>query len=154
MLTTHKISAELYFETFELLAVHTALEDYAIAYALNKHLKLQLYRTGQDMKLNDSISFSLFEWMDELSDTHWSLFKNHTEQEQEASLGGLFENDRSMSMGYLVNELKEVDYFLKIQSDGAELANHIVSEVNKIPNVITAYTIDVETLQSRKNLIV
>jgi len=153
MLTTHKISPELYFETFELLAIHTALEDYAMAYALNAHLKLRLYRPGQDMTLSDSVSFSLFEWMDEMSDTQWTLFNNQTKQEQNGLLGGLFDNDSAMGIKYLVNERKEVDYFLKIQSDDLRLAQQTVGQINKIPEVITAYVIDVETLQSRKNLI-
>lgn len=153
MLTTHKISPELYFETFELLAIHTALEDYAMAYALNAHLKLRLYRPGQDMTLSDTVSFSLFEWMDEMSDTQWTLFNNQTKQEQNGLLGGLFDNDSTMGIKYLVNERKEVDYFLKIQSDDLRLAQQTVGQINKIPEVITAYVIDVETLQSRKNLI-
>ena len=124
-----------------------------MAYALNSHLKLRLYRPGQDMTLSGSVSFSLFEWMDEMSDTQWTLFNNQTKQEQNGLLGGLFDNDSAMGIKYLVNERKEVDYFLKIQSDDLRLAQQTVGQINKIPEVITAYVIDVETLQSRKYLI-
>ena len=116
MLTTHKISAELYFESFELLAFHTTLEDYAMAYALNKKLKLRLQRTKKDINLVEASSFSLFEWIDELNDNHWMLFKNKSDKQIDGSLGGLFENDKTIYTDYLVNERKEVDYFLKIEN--------------------------------------
>jgi hypothetical protein len=153
MLTTHKISAELYFDTFELLAIHAALEDYTIAYTLNKYLKLNLSRCKRDIRLSNLASFSLFEWMDKLSETNWILFKNQSDKEQEGLLGGLFDNDKTTTINYLVSERKEVDYFLKIQSDESSIINDIVNEVNKIPDVLTAYAIDVEKLRSRKNLI-
>lgn len=153
MLTTHKISAELYFESFELLAFHTALEDYAMAYALNKSLKLQLQRAKKDISLLDSVTFTVFEWIDELSDNHWMLFKNKSKRQQDSTLGGLFDNDKATYANYLVTERKEVDFFLKIQTDESNLVKRVTKEVNKIPEIITAYMIDAESLQSRKNLI-
>ncbi len=154
MYTTHKISAELYFETFELLAVHTALDDYSLAYYLNKYLKLQLRRTKEDLNLKKMESFSIFEWMDNLSENYWTLFKNQSSQQHEGSVGGLFDNDKYMVTNYLISEKKEVDYFLKIQTEESDLVNSALNEINKIPNIVTAYLVNVDTLLSRKNLII
>ncbi len=153
MLTTHKISAELYFETFDLIAVHATLEDYTMAYTLNKLGRLHLKRSDKDLDFGKGASFSFFEWMDEVSDTHWTLFANHCKSQQSNSGAGLFLENVGTITHHLVAERKEVDYFLKIETDQKGLVDKMVEKVIEIPNIVTAYSIDANTLKSKKNLI-
>lgn len=153
MLTTHKISAELYLESFELIALHSTLVDYSMAYELNFAGKLHLKRSRKDLKLGKGTSFSVFEWIDEVRDNHWALFANQCRTAQNNSKGGLFVEDVAMVTSHLVKERKEVDYFLKIETAQKGLVDKMVQKFNKIPSVVTAYRIDADTLKSKKNLI-
>lgn len=153
MLTTHKISAELYLESFELIALHSSLEDYAMAYTLNQEGGLQLKRGTKDQSLGDGISFSLYEWVDEVRDNHYTLFANHRSMEHNQKADGLFDEDIATVTHHLIEERKEVDYFLKIETDQADLVEKMVKKFNGLPNVVTAYRIYADTLKSKKNLI-
>ncbi len=153
MLTTHKISADFYDDNFQLIAIHCGLEDYAVGYAINAICGLQLKRMENDLKFNQDLTFSVFEWDDELSDTYWTLISNKCTVETLIPSDGLFENRTSSRMDYLIKEHKEVDYLLKV--DGGEIAmiNEQVKSINRIPKVVTAYPLETQTLKSKRNLI-
>ena len=114
ILTTHKISADLYDESFSLIAIHSNLEDYAITYAINSSCGLYLKRMKKDLRLDGKMSFSVFDWDDEMSEMYWTLISNKCEVEEEMPSLGLFDNNVSRRTDYLVKERKEVDYFLKV----------------------------------------
>lgn len=158
MVTTHKISTELYDDSFQLIAMHCGLESYAIAYHLNSYIKLKLNR--KEEKKEDEIykvgwleSFPIYEWKDELKDQYWTLIANTVTQENKNDSYGLFSNEILINKMHLVKERKEVDYFLKIETEDATLLNEIIKKINLIPKVVTAYSIDVNTLKSKRNLI-
>lgn len=153
MLTTHKISAELYLEAFELIALHSTLEDYAMAYMLNQEGSLKLKRVSKDQNLGDGISFPTFEWVDEIGDSQYTLFANHCRMEQNHKANGLFDEATATVTHHLIEERKEVDYFLKIDTDQADLTEQMIKKFNGLPNVVTVYKIDADTLKSKKNLI-
>ena len=71
------------------------------------------------------------------------------------SSSGLFSNELPESIvTYLLPEYKRADYFLKIQSDFEIIPmRKLIFEINDIKQVISAYTIDVEDLKSKSNLI-
>src|SRR5690606_2512361 len=49
MLTTHRISDELYDDSYSLIAIHSDLEDYAMTYAINSECGLHLKRMDKDL---------------------------------------------------------------------------------------------------------
>ena len=54
----------------------------------------------------------------------------------------------------LIQEKKQIDYFLKIDSDfDTQELNEIIKKVNSIKNVITSYNIIPQTLKSKDFLI-
>ena len=77
----------------------------------------------------------------------------------EASLqssGGLFDESDSekVTTYYLLQEFKKVDYFLTIYSDVDSIPiATIVSEINKIKQVISAYSVEADQIKSKNNLI-
>ena len=153
MLTTHKISADFYDDNFQLIAIHCGIEDYAMGYAINSICGLHLKRMEGDLELNQSLSFSIFEWEDGLSDNYWTLIANKCAIMEIMPSTGLFENNTSIRTDYLIKEKREVDYFLKVDA-GTELAvEPYVKAINKIPSVVTAYQVDTQTLKSKRNLI-
>ena len=153
MLTTHKISADFYDDSFKLIAIHSDLEDYAMTYAINSNCGLHLKRMAQDLHLDENLSFSVFDWDDEMNDIYWTLVSNKCVVEEVIPSGGLFENNVSIRTIHLVVERKEVDFFLKVDAAEDAAFAQKVKSINKIAKVITAYPIDTETLKSKRNLI-
>lgn len=152
-LTTHRISADLYDDNFSLIAIHSNLEDYAITYAINSACGLKLKRMKKDLCLDGHMSFSLFDWDDELNDVYWTLISNKCEVREETPSLGLFENNVITRTDHLIKEKKEVDYFLKVDAENEDLYSQKIKFINKISKVITAYPLDTQNLKSKRNLI-
>ncbi|MCK0158581.1 IPExxxVDY family protein [Cellulophaga sp. F20128] len=153
MATTHKISEDFFEDSFLLIALHSNLEDYAIGYSFNLHLKSNFKRAKTDLDVNQHISFPFFEWDDIKNDIRWTLISNHSKLEELEKQDGLFSNESSYTTHYLIPEHKEVDYFLKIEQEDEKELESILKQIVNMPNVVTAYSIDVENLKSKNNLI-
>ncbi|MFD2100036.1 IPExxxVDY family protein [Flagellimonas iocasae] len=153
MLTTHKISADFYDDSFKLIAIHSDLEDYAMTYAINSQCGLHLKRMAKDLHLDENLSFSVFDWDDEMNDIYWTLVSNKCVVEEVIPSGGLFENNVSVRTNHLIKERKEVDYFLKVDAAEESTFAQKLKSINRISKVITAYSINTETLKSKRNLI-
>ena len=64
----------------------------------------------------------------------------------------LFKEDYQTAI--LIQEKKQIDYFLKIDSDfDTQELNEVIKKVNSIKNVITSYNINPQTLKSKDFLI-
>ncbi|PTX60597.1 hypothetical protein C8N46_106243 [Kordia periserrulae] len=146
-------------DTYTLIAIHCSAEDYRLAYLLNSNLNLRLARKEEDLDYNYmEASFSIYEWNDEKNFVKWNLVANTSkkEVEQVASAGSLFSEQtgkRTVSK-YLIPEQKRVDYFVKISSENhVKSPKIILSNINAIAEVITAYIVDANQLKSKNNLI-
>lgn len=136
---------------FSLFAIHSNLEDYALAYALNKTFGLHLKRTPEDLELNTDGFFIVFNWNDKAAYREWTLFKNSGSEYGEGASAGLFKDEPEVKRRCLIPEKREVDYFLKLE--GAENNLNVLPELLSIPKVITAYRLETAKLKSRNNLI-
>lgn len=151
--TTYKISEVFCDESFSLLAIHSSMEDHNLVYAINGQLKIRLKRSRNDLDISPEVSFPFFEWRDDLNHRYWTLTTNTGTKEEYVDDEGLFQNESSFTRFHLVPEHKEVDYFLKIEQDDTESATTLVRSILCIPGVITAYSIDITNLKSKRNLI-
>ena len=161
-MANHKLILEGDFqEEFSLIAIHCSEEPYKMAYMLNKRMSLRLSRTKLDVDFSSQgldISFPLFEYEDELSYISYNLVsnKNKSLTAKFQSSGGLFSDVSSEKTitTFLLKEFKNVDYFLKIQSDYEKVSTRkLISTINEIEQVISAYTIESEKIKSKNNLI-
>ncbi|MGH1385005.1 IPExxxVDY family protein [Kordia sp.] len=146
-------------DNYTLIAIHCSAEDYRLAYLLNSNLNLKLARKQEDLDYNYmEASFSIYEWDDEKNFVTWNLVTNTSRKEVEriASAGSLFseqQGKRTVSK-YLIPERKKVDYFVKISTEShLKSPKIIVSKINAIAEVITAYILDANQLKSKNNLI-
>lgn len=153
MATTLKILEDFYEESFTLTAIHSDLEDYALAYAINAALKVRLERSNKDLDFSDQTLFPYFEWKDEFSERYWTLIVNQSEAETDNNFDGLFSNEPSYTKRQLVPEYKEVDYFLKVDQEDPEEDELILKTLQSVPKVIMAYNINTDKLKSKQNLI-
>lgn len=145
-------------DCFILLAIHCSVEDYRLAYLLNKELQINLQRNPKDLDYKyTSASYAIYEWEDEKQQVTWNLVSNICKKEEETltSTGTLFENPQRIVRQYnLVPEYKKVNFLLKIENDfNAVNERLIIDKIQKIPQIITVYGIATENLKSSNNLI-
>ena len=155
----HKLLVDdFYDDTYVLIAVHCRLEDYRLAYVINKHFGINLERKEKDLDLNyTSSSYAVYEWYNEANDTIWNLIANICKKEEESitSSGVLFIDDKKVTKTYnLLPELKQVDYFIKITNDTHQVNEKLmISKLQSIPQIITSYTVDWTKIKSKEHLI-
>lgn len=158
-MATHKLLVDDFYDaTYSLLAVHCRLEDYRLAYLLNKHLELQLERKASDLDFNYfSSSYSIYEWDNTADYITWNLVSNVCKKEEDAlySSGALFQDSDKIVKTYnLIPEFKNVDYFIKISNEIQNVnENVIISKLQAIPQIITSYTVDISSIKSKEHLI-
>jgi hypothetical protein len=148
-------------EPFALIAIHCSEEDYKLAYLMNHHLNMRLKRKKTDLDFSTEgllITFPLYDFEDVHKYTHFYLVANKCRSVEAGlqSSGGLFAEmaTEKSRVHYLLPELKKVDYFLKIYSDFETVPlRKILSEINEIKQVISAYTLDMNDIKSKNNLI-
>ena len=145
-------------DCFILLAIHCSIEDYRLAYLLNKELHINLQRNPKDLDYQyTAASYAIYEWEDKKQQVTWNLVANICKKEEETltSTGTLFENPQRIVRHYnLVPEYKKVNFLLKIENDfNAVNERLIIDKIQKIPQVITVYGILTENLKSSNNLI-
>ncbi len=137
-----------------LIAINSTLEDYRLAYSLNKNLNINLNSDPKGLEFTDKdCSFIVFNYTCNLTFNSWSLLANkHIFTVINTDENYLFEEDSKTS--YLINEKKEVDYFLKIIGDfDTNALQSLIQHIKKIKGVITSYTINPLTLKSKDYLI-
>ena len=145
--------------SYTLLAIHCTLEDFRVAYLLNKHLKTKLKRREEDLDLvNKNIYFALFEWLDQEKMITWNLISNVCKIEEEGQLRkeSLFNvPNKIIRTHYLIPEYKNVNYFLKINNDGIFINEKtVLNTIQQIPQIVTVYSLDASKLKSKDNLII
>lgn len=153
MTAVHKIMGDFYEDPFDLVAVHSSLEDYELVYFINMHLKSRFRRSETDFELSPAVSFPIFEWRDDPNEVCWSLITNNSISENNAPRTDLFKEEIAYTAHRLVPERKEVDYFLKIEQSHGNIETDVVKPLLSIPKIITAYQVDVDSLKSKTNLI-
>lgn len=146
---------------YGLVAIHSSLEDYRLAYFMNRELSILLEKSNHDIgvTINEGEScFSRFIFENPDDDSMWNLIQNKAKviSMQSNTSTSLFEDtDMSLTTSvFLMPELKKVDYVLKIENIPAHLElDDIVEKLLTIKQVATAYTIDHTKLKSKNNLI-
>ncbi len=138
----NKLDIEYEFE-FELIGIVSAAKDYKLAWAINKSIDIELIRD------NDHELF-----LRKKSKTQFAYYSHHTEH----TSFRLFKNrslNNGSAMGYLIPELKQMDYFLVVE--GEEILNNslnLAQQLNNINVVNTALKIATDKLKSKENLLV
>lgn len=142
-------------DDYALIGIHTALEDFKLAYLLNNVLKTQFKRADFSLdfdKKSNVATFSIYSYNNEKYDFEWYLISNSHSEELEDHTGLLALNTETIS--YLIPEKKRVDYFLKIVGDyHLDFIEETVKRINSLSQVVTSYTIEKDTLKSREFLI-
>lgn len=155
-----KLSLDDFFddEGFTLIGIHTSLEDYRLAYLLNTKLNIQLKRGKKDLDFSNHATYSIFEWNNEKQLITWSLVSNICKLETvntEISHSLFSDSGKLTETIYLLPELKKVNFLLKISEENLpeNKVQKILNNIQEIAQIVTAYSIDLDQLKSKNNLI-
>ena len=161
-MAVHKLHIDEFDEIdYQLIAIHTALEDYRLAYYINQNLLVTLKKSNcniQISSLNGETQFTRFIFEDEKAGISYDLIQNKNDivlSSQRVNQGLFAESNIPFSTKiYLIPEYKKVDYFLKIDNS-CKITNisEIMGHLKKIDRVSTVYSVEAEKIKSKNNLI-
>ncbi|MDN3678557.1 IPExxxVDY family protein [Flavobacterium paronense] len=160
-MAVHKLHLEEFDEIdYQLIAIHTSLEDYRLAYYINQKLPITLKKNNCNIQISNKegeTQFTRFVYEDS-KDIAWNLVQNQNDVfvPSQNSNQGLFaeSNNKFSTKIYLIPEFKKVDYFLKIENGEVNIdVLKIASCIKKIDRVSTVYAVEVEKIKSKNNLI-
>ena len=142
-------------EEYTLIGIHTTLEDFKLAYLLNKNLGISFYKSKDDLSfemMNKQTSFSIFNFSNKKYDFEWYLIANSSKRENQTESNELLLTSETKT--YLIPEKKKVDFFIKITGCLAySFISETIETIKTIDQIITSYPIDKNTLKSRDFLI-
>ena len=152
---SHSLGIEICEDEYSLIGIHTTLEDFKLAYLLNKNLGTHFYKSKEDLsyeKLKKQASFSIFNYSNIKYDFEWFLIANSSKRENQTEANELLLTSETKT--YLIPEKKKVDFFIKIIGNFQySFIAETVHKIKTIDQVITSYSIDKNTLKSKDFLI-
>ena len=146
---------------YYLIAIHTSLEDYRLAFFINQKLPINLSKSKNEIQINikeGETKFSRYYYHNIEKAISWNLIQNKGEVVQQKKDNGqnLFSNLtlEVATKVYLLPEFKKVDYFLKIENlDETMNGIKIQTALNSIDNISAIYTVETNKIKSKNNLI-
>ena len=153
----HKIQINDFIsDDYELIAIHSSLEDYKLAYSLNVVLSIQLSKNLSYVEIaipEGKSAFGNYIFDDEESDVQWSLIENKTTIVTSKKKSSQLFDQVDITV-FLLPEYKKADFLLKIENIDYQFDEvDMIEKILSIKNVTTAYTIETTNLKSKNNLI-
>ena len=142
-------------EEYSLIGINSTLEDYKLAYLINKKLNTRFFKAKEDLQFTrekKKASFSIYNYENTKYDFDWFLIANSYRRENQTVSNELLLTSETKT--YLIPEKKKVDFFLKICGESEyDFVMKTINSIKSIENIITAYLIDKNTLKSKDFLI-
>ena len=155
----HGLPFKVEYDTnYTLIAIISGLVDYQFAYYLNKNPSFLFKRMSSDLSYiinNQTIYFSIFEYnQPELQRSAFLILNKSTYKNPFNDEGGLFQEEVISNTTFLIPELKEFDYLIKLVGvwKNLELSN-LSHFLNKLDYVDSQNTIDLQQIKSINNLV-
>jgi hypothetical protein len=146
---------------YNLIAIHTSLEDFRLAYFINQKLPINLSKSKDEVQISikeGETNFSRFHYYDLEKTVSWNLVQNKNEvyQQKKETLQNLFSNItmETATKVFLLPEFKKADFFLKIDNTEDTMdVSKIKIILNTIDHISAVYTVDTNQIKSKNNLI-
>ncbi len=145
-------------DEFKLIGLVSVLEDYRLAYFLNKNLGWSLVKSKFDLDFRNRAgqgNYPVFEFDQDSIGLEIKLINNKYSgviSKSETEVYGLF--DQIEHTTYLIPEKKNIDYLIKLSG---EINDHtlekIIDTIKNIPQVQTSYNLEVKDIKSKEFLI-
>ena len=139
-------------DNYTLIGIHTALEDFKLAYLLNKNLDTHFSKANYSLDFESNASFSVYNDINEEYGFELYLISNRYTEERTNSSDTIVLSTETKT--YLIPEKKKVDYFIKIVGEPTqETIYKTVNQIKQINQVVTSYTVELDSLKSKQFLI-
>ncbi len=152
----YKLSAQDFEEPeYSLFAIHSVLEDFHLAFCINRELRLKLRKNPDALHVSakaGEATFSRFSFYNENQDMEWDLIQNKQEILDMEAQGGIFSGMTVSTTAYLLPEFAKVDYFLKIENSSGSVPD-LAKKIKMIDRVSAAYVVDKTRIKSKNHLI-
>ena len=157
ILNNHKLNLNQFSENYHLIAIHSDLDEFRLAFFLNEKLNISLKRKINDISLTDyNAIYSVYEFLDENNYLKWVFFSNKSLVSNKIADEGtnLFSEENLVTNEIsLINQLNTVDYFLVIENVvNKKYVEKILRKISEIRGVITSF-ISENKLENKENLI-
>jgi len=152
-------------DDFSIIGIKTTLNDFQLAFHLNKNLGTFFIRSEKDIDVQDKsedelsyYSHFIYNNVEEMEEWHLISNKFNTEnlfseEEEKQDLFSL-NNQKTQITKYFIPEKKEINYLLRIDYiENKKRVNDLVSQIRSISSITTAFSIEYNTLRSKRNLI-
>lgn len=147
-------------ETFDLIALHTTVPFYRLAFYINKYLGLNFHREDKDQDVivsGTQVNYPVFKHIDPVHNLNLYLVPNKSwaYSKNSNNLGSLFETiEPELIKTILIKEHLNVDFFLKIEQQTAIMSTQdTVNALVDIPAILSAYQIDPFRIKQKDYLI-
>ena len=135
-------------DDFSIIAIHSNLEAYLLAYRLNQNLGCLLQNTKKK-SLYDI--YTRFKYISKISNDSWELISNHYKNEESYNIKNLLFDINETNKKSLIPTLDSVDFFFKIPK--SKVTSEWVTKIRNIGGIQLVYKIDKRILCNLENLI-
>ena len=157
ILNNHKLNLNQFPENYHLIAIHSDLDEFRLAFFLNKKLNIGLKRKNNDIYFSEqNANYSSYEFLDETKYLKWIFFSNKSlvsekSPDQDLSLFG--KGSTALNEINLLSQQKSVDYFLIIENIANKTyIDKVLKKISEISGVITSFLSE-NKLENKENLI-
>ncbi len=157
ILNNHKLNLNQFPENYYLIAIHSDLDEFRLAFFLNKKLNIGLERKNNDIYFSEQdANYSSYEFLDETKYLKWIFFSNKSlvsekALDQDLSLFG--KGSTALNEFNLLSQQKSVDYFLIIENIANKTyIDKVLKKISEISGVITSFLSE-NKLENKENLI-
>ena len=157
ILNNHKLNLNQFPENYHLIAIHSDLDEFRLAFFLNKNLNISLKRKNNDIYFAEQdANYSSFEFLDDTKYLKWIFFSNKSlvsekKSNEDYSLFG--QSNLALNEVSLLNHQKSVDYFLIVENIANKTyIEKVLKKISEISGVITSFVSE-NKLENKENLI-
>ena len=157
ILNNHKLNLNQFPENYYLIAIHSDLDEFRLAFFLNKKLNICLKRKNNDIYFSEQdANYSSYEFLDETKYLNWIFFSNKSlvsEKSPDEDLSLFGQGNTALNEMNLLSQQKSVDYFLIIENIANKTyIDKVLKKISEISGVITSFLSE-NKLENKENLI-
>ena len=156
-MSNHKLTLNQFPENYHLIAIHSDLDEFRLAFFLNKKLNIGLKRKNDDIYfVEQDANYSQYEYLDNTKYLKWIFFSNKSlvlEKNSKDDLNLFSQENVASNKMNLLSQQKSVDYFIIIENIANKTyVDKVLKKISEISGVITSF-ISENKLENKENLI-
>ena len=141
-------------EKFFLIALHSNVEIFFLAYLLNKNLKTSFKKMKYNIISNENnYLFERYQSIDQNKREKMDLFSNKSALKKNRTTDQVFSlfDSSYFKKFFFIDEFKDVDFFIK--KDSINNLDLLIKKIKLIEEIESSYLVDEKLLKNKENLI-